>query len=187
MAEIHHTTMAPTKLELLASWLPTRPWYAGHSASPRLMKAGGFRLDDPAGAVGIEFLVATDESAAQVVSYLFPLSYRGEPLAGADHALIGTSEHGVLGTRWIYDGERDPVLLEQLSALLAGKAEPQAQSVSDTPDPTVVVHAAREAGNAVRVARVLTAGGDEPGGAYVTAGWKLPDGSEIRGCFAFMH
>ncbi len=29
MAIIHLTTMAPTKLELLTSWLPGRPWYLG--------------------------------------------------------------------------------------------------------------------------------------------------------------
>jgi hypothetical protein len=51
--------------------------------------------------------------------------------------LIGTSEHGVLGRRWIYDGTRDPVLVAQLVALIQGEAEPQAQSLSSTPDPTV--------------------------------------------------
>ena len=56
MAIIHRTTMAPTKLELLTSWLPGRPWYAGGAALPRLTKAGGFRLDDPDGEVGLEFM-----------------------------------------------------------------------------------------------------------------------------------
>ncbi|MGC5411428.1 maltokinase N-terminal cap-like domain-containing protein, partial [Streptomyces sp. DT225] len=56
MAVIHRTTLSPTKLELLTAWLPTRPWYAG-STSPSLVKSGGFRLDDPQGEVGIEFMV----------------------------------------------------------------------------------------------------------------------------------
>ena len=56
MAEIHRTTLAPSKLELLARWLPRQPWYAGGSCSPALQKAGGFRLDDPLGEVGIEFM-----------------------------------------------------------------------------------------------------------------------------------
>ncbi|MFI6422480.1 1,4-alpha-glucan branching protein [Streptomyces sp. NPDC050842] len=137
MAVIHHTTMQPTKMELLASWLPTRDWYAGREGGPSPARAGGFRLDDPAGEVGIEFMVVTDGAEEGAAAYLVPMTYRGAPLEGADHALIGTSEHGVLGTRWIYDGAHDPVLVGQLYALLRGRAVAQAQSVNDTPDLTV--------------------------------------------------
>ncbi|THA26659.1 1,4-alpha-glucan branching protein [Streptomyces sp. RKND-216] len=142
MSVIHRTTMTPTKLELVAAWLPGRPWYAGAGSGrqPELAKAGGFRLDDPAGEVGIEFMVVTDASGERPVAYHLPLSYRGAPLDGAEHALLGTSEHGVLGRRWIYDGVHDPVLVAQVLALLRGRAEPQAQSESDTPDPAVTVH-----------------------------------------------
>ncbi|MFE1548031.1 1,4-alpha-glucan branching protein [Streptomyces sp. NPDC058718] len=139
MAVIHHTTMQPTKVELLAAWLPTRDWYTGREEGPSPAKAGGFRLDDPAGEVGIEFMVVTDGPEQGAAAYLVPLTYRGAPLDGAEHALIGTSEHGVLGTRWIYDGAHDPVLVGQLYALLHGRAVAQAQSVNDTPDPTVSV------------------------------------------------
>ncbi|MFC9704475.1 1,4-alpha-glucan branching protein [Streptomyces sp. NPDC056943] len=139
MAVIHHTTMQPTKLELLAAWLPTRDWYTGREEGPSPAKAGGFRLDDPAGEVGIEFMVVTDGPEQGAAAYLVPMTYRGAPLDGAEHALIGTSEHGVLGTRWIYDGTHDPVLVGQLYALLHGRAVAQAQSVNDTPDPTVSV------------------------------------------------
>ena len=134
MALIHRTTLTPTKLELLAAWLPTRPWYVGGTAAPELTRAGGFRLDDPEGEVGIEFMVATDTSGPAPVHYLVPLTYRGAPLPDADHALIGTTEHGVLGKRWVYDGCQDPVLITQLLALFEGEAEPQAQSLTDTPD-----------------------------------------------------
>ncbi len=140
MAIIHHTTLTPTKLELLTSWLPTQPWYLGTGRDPVLSKSGGFRLDDPQGEVGIEFLVATDESGDRPVSYQVPLSYRGAPLEGAEQALIGTTEHGVLGQRWVYDGTHDPVFVDQLLALLQRRAEPQAQSLTDTPDPSVTVH-----------------------------------------------
>ncbi|MFF2774412.1 1,4-alpha-glucan branching protein [Streptomyces sp. NPDC058052] len=137
MAVIHRTTMQPTKLELIADWLPTRAWYTAGPEAPRPVKSGGFRLDDPAGEVGIEFMAVVDGEAADAAVYLVPMTYRGKPLDGAEDALIGTSEHGVLGTRWIYDGAHDPVLVAQLYALLAGRAVPQQQSVSDAVDPTV--------------------------------------------------
>jgi Maltokinase N-terminal cap domain len=140
MAVIHHTTLTPGKLELLAGWLPAQPWYARTERQPGLARAGGFRLDDPDGEVGIEFMVVTDSSGDRPVSYHVPLSYRAAPLDGADDALIGTAEHGVLGTRWVYDGPHDPVLAGQLLALLQGEAEPQAQRVSNTPDRTVMSH-----------------------------------------------
>ncbi|MFF7920456.1 1,4-alpha-glucan branching protein [Streptomyces mirabilis] len=140
MAVIYKTTMTPSKLELLAAWLPRQPWYIGTASEPHLTKAGGFRLDDPQGEVGIEFMVVTDNSGERPRSYHVPLSYRGAPLDGADRALIGTSEHGVLGRRWVYDGTHDPVLVAQLLDLLQGHAEPQAQSETDTPAPSVTSH-----------------------------------------------
>ena len=136
MAIIHRTTLTPTKLELLTSWLPRQSWYQGET-NPRLEKSGGFRLDDPDGAVGLEFMAVTDDSGDAPVTYHVPLSYRGAPIPGTQDALIGTAKHGVLGPRWIYDGTRDPVLVTQLFALLLGEAEPQAQSISDTTDPSV--------------------------------------------------
>jgi hypothetical protein len=148
VAVIHKTTLAPAKLQLLASWLPAQPWYAGLPGA-ELAKAGGFRLDDPAGEVGIEFMVVCDSSGDRPRSYLVPLTYRGAPLASAaEAALIGTAEHGVLGPRWVYDGLHDPVLAAQLLALLQGRVQAQAQSQSDTPDPTVTVDCAGQAGPA---------------------------------------
>ncbi|MFE4372850.1 1,4-alpha-glucan branching protein [Streptomyces sp. NPDC056835] len=153
MAVIHRTTLTPGKLELLASWLPAQPWHPGGGHAPRLAKAGGFRLDDPQGEVGIEFMAVTDESGDRPITFQVPLSYRGAPLPGADHALIGTSEHGVLGRRWIYDGTHDPVLVAQLLALILGEAEPQAQSVSNAPDPSVTAHFT-EAGHTASISSV---------------------------------
>jgi hypothetical protein len=138
MAIIHDTTMSPGKLELLTGWLPAQPWYSGRGGEPALSKAGGFRLDDPQGQVGIEFMVVTDGSGDAAATYLVPLTYRACALAHADGGLVGTAEHGVLGRRWIYDGTRDRVLVDQLVALIQGEAQPQAQSLSNTPDPTVI-------------------------------------------------
>ena len=138
MATIHTgTTLAPSKLELLADWLPRRPWYLAAGAPPVLSKAGGFRLDDPAGEVGIEFMLVTDAAGGGETTYSVPMTYRAAPLDGADDALIGTSEHGVLGTRWFYDAAHDPVAVDQLLALITGSAEAQHQSRSDTLDPSV--------------------------------------------------
>jgi hypothetical protein len=134
---IYRTTVTPSKTELIAAWLPTRSWYRLTGRAPQLVKAGGFRLEDPEGEVGIEFMVVADESGDPPTTYHVPVTYRGVALEGAEDALIGTMEHGVLGQRWAYDGTRDPVLVAQLLALIQGVAEPQAQSESHTPDPTV--------------------------------------------------
>lgn len=141
MSVIHHTTLTPTKLELLAGWLPAQPWYPSTGRAPDLTKAGGFRLDDPQGAVGIEFMVTVDTSGDRPRAYHVPLTYRGAPLHGApDQALIGTTEHGVLGRRWVYDGTFDPVLVAQLLAFVQGRVPAHAQSTSDALDPSVTGH-----------------------------------------------
>ena len=82
-------------------------------------------------------MVVTDGTGDGAVTYQVPLTYRSAALPGAGASLIGTSEHGVLGRRWVYDGTGDPVFVAQLVALIQGEAEPQAQSLSSTPDPTV--------------------------------------------------
>lgn len=209
MAIIYRTSLTPSKMELLSAWLPRRPWYQGTDKDPELVKAGGFRLDDPAGEVGIEFMVALHGEGEQAAAYHAPLTYRGSPLDGAEDALIGTAEHGVLGRRWVYDGTRDPVLVAQLAALLHGNAEPQAQSANDTTDPTVrieplpgayeppagftasddadgtVLRIGTGAGAlAVRVRRVLQPGtGTAALPGSVTATWRLADDAHVRGVF----
>src|SRR5258707_15658588 len=60
MAIIHDTTLSPSKLELLTSWLPAQPWYLGTGREPELAKAGGVRPDDPRGDVGIEVKGGTE-------------------------------------------------------------------------------------------------------------------------------
>ncbi|WP_067839400.1 maltokinase N-terminal cap-like domain-containing protein [Nocardia lijiangensis] len=207
MAVIHRTTMSPKKQDLLADWLPSRPWYRG-GARPRLAKAGGFRLDDPAGEVGIEFMVVTDDSGARPVTYHVPLTYRGAELPDGAHALIGTSVHGVLGLRWIYDGSGDPIAVAQIAALLSGNAQPQAQAQSDTPDHSVVVSnpvsdaVATEfavmdevddteitlvGGPLLRVHRRLDPAAAPPGIPTVTAPWRAADGAESRSVLLSVH
>jgi Maltokinase N-terminal cap domain len=159
MAILHDTTMSPSKLDLLSSWLPAQPWYAGRRPEPA--RAGGFRLDDPAGEVGIEFMIVTDGSGDQVTSYLVPMTYRASALAGTEGALIGTAEHGVLGRRFVYDGVHDPVLAAQLVALIQGDTQAQAQRVSNTADPTVLSRPVAD--GPVTVAEAVVAANDRPG------------------------
>jgi hypothetical protein len=173
MAIVHDTTMSPGKLELLAVWLPAQPWFRGGGRKPELTKVGGFRLDDPLGEVGIEFMLVADGSRDQSAVYQVPLTYRGRELPGAGGRLIGTSEHGVLGHRWIYDGTRDPVLVAQLVALIQGEAEAQAQSVSNTPDPTVTGQPAT-GGSLAAISSVVSA--DGPAGTDLLVSTAGPDG-----------
>ncbi|QFG22646.1 1,4-alpha-glucan branching protein [Actinomadura sp. WMMB 499] len=202
MAVVHRTTLTPGKLDLLTAWLPTRPWYAG-TGDPALAKAGGFRLDDPAGEVGIEFMIVTDASGT---AYLAPLTYRGAPLDGADHALVGTMEHGVLGRRWAYDGCHDPVMVAQFLALIEGRAQPQDQNATDTPDLDITRAYTGEGlastdgaatddregtelpvrGASVRLHRVLRPSPEAPSGTagHVAGSWRTPDGTRVRGLLA---
>ena len=215
MAVIHHTVLKPTKLELLASWLPSRPWYSGGAGEPELAKAGGFRLDDPHGEVGIEFIVVTDTSGSHPTTYLVPLTYRGAPLDGAEHALVGTMEHGMLGRRWAYDGCHDPVLVAELLALIEGRAQAQDQNTSDTPDREVScsytgdglvpvdftisatddqegteLPAAHD--TTLRLHRVLRPAPDNApflppeAAGHVAGSWQTPDGARARGLFAVL-
>ncbi|MEV8036207.1 1,4-alpha-glucan branching protein [Streptomyces sp. NPDC002742] len=187
MATIHHTTMTPTKLELLTGWLPKQSWYVGGAEAPELVRSGGFRLDDPEGSVGIEFMVVVAAAAQEPVAYLVPMGYRGAVLEGVpEAALIGTSEHGVLGTRWIYDGVHDPVVMAQLRALMRGETVPQQQRRSDTPDPTVTVHGGGPDDTLdVQVNRVLRPEEVTPKSyGRLVAGWVWPDGTAVRGVLA---
>jgi len=61
-----------------------------------------------------------------------PLTYRDEPLVGADDALIVEMQHSVLGTRWVYDGLRDARLVVMLAAVaMTGQGEALGMAVYD--------------------------------------------------------
>ena len=114
MALLHRATLSPTKLELISSWLPSRGWAEG-AGEPRAL--GTYRFDDPADEVGLEGFVL--ETGAGVLHV--PLTYRGAPRVGAEEHLVGTCEHSVLGTRWVYDACADPVwVAEAARAILTG-------------------------------------------------------------------
>lgn len=158
MALIHQARLHPSKLELLAGWLPGRPWCADATG---LRQVGAYRFDDPAGEVGMESLLlqAGDGPVLHV-----PLTYRGAPLegvAGAEEHLVGTLEHSVLGRRWVYDGCADPVWVTALAtAVLTGgsqAAEVVAGEHGDEPrEPTATVSGSGTTGTEVPVVDLVT-------------------------------
>lgn len=181
MAEVHNTTMVPTKIELLTDWIPRQSWYVGEG-TPSLARAGGFRLDDPDGEVGIEVMVVSDAGDGVPVYYLVPMTYHAAERDDARESLIGTSQHGVLGLRWIYDGVTDPVLLGQVGALLRGEVLAQAQHESHALDATSTIRPGT--GDSPHLLRVLAPSAEAPAAGAVMTTWRSPDGTELRGVLA---
>ncbi|MXG88624.1 maltokinase N-terminal cap-like domain-containing protein [Nocardioides flavescens] len=113
MALLHpRAQLVPSKQELIDGWLPTRGWWDGVSRTTR----AAFRFDDPAGEVGLEGFVLG--AGPEVPDLFVPLSYRAEPLEDAEEHLVGTTEHSVLGTRWVYDACADPVFAQVLARVV---------------------------------------------------------------------
>jgi hypothetical protein len=129
MAVIHQATLIPTKLELLAAWLPTRSWHPGGQVAG-LERVGAARFDDPAGEVGVEIMLV--RTAAGPLTQV-PMTYRAAPLDGAGEWLIGTTEHSVLGARWVYDAVADPVFVAVAAAAIRTGGH-EAPEVIETPD-----------------------------------------------------
>jgi len=118
VAILHRASITPSKAELIATWAPTRAW--GPPADDPITMVGAFRFDDPDGRVGME----THLVSAGGVLFQIPLTYRDEPLEGADDAFIVPMEHSVLGTRWVYDGLGDPLFVVMLAAVtMTGQGE----------------------------------------------------------------
>src|SRR3954451_18022339 len=126
MALFHRATITPTKADLIAAWAPTQSW--GPSADEPTEMIGSYRFDDPNARVGMEtHLVVSGATVFQI-----PLTYRDEPLTGADDALIPEMQHSVLGPRWVYDGLRDPVFVVMLAGVaMTGQGEALGMGVYD--------------------------------------------------------
>ncbi len=121
MALIHRATLQPSKLELVTGWAPGRPWGAA-AAGAELEQVAAYRFDDPAGEVGTEtFVLRAGDSLLHVA-----LTYRGAPAPELAEHLVGTTEHSVLGRRWVYDACADPVHVAALAAAVLTGA-PQAE------------------------------------------------------------
>jgi hypothetical protein len=115
-------------MELLSGWAPRQPWCANFD-SRTLEPVGAYRFDDPEGEVGIEthLVRSADGQVLQV-----PVTYRDAALNGAGTSLIGTTEHSVLGKRWVYDACGDPVYVQALAtAILTGGTQAELEIVTD--------------------------------------------------------
>lgn len=118
MSIVHKATLTPSKPEIFGAWLARQPWSA--DLGDEVSVIGSYRYDDPAGKVGIECSVLS--VGASIVH--LPASYRGAPLEDADDYLMATTEHSVLGRRWVYDACADPVAVKVLlGAALCGAAQ----------------------------------------------------------------
>jgi hypothetical protein len=128
VALIYQATLNPTKIELLTAWVPSQPWLGEVDAS-NLEPLGAYRFDDPDGQVGIEtHLLRTPGGRILQV----PLTYRDAPLAGGERSLITTTQHSVLGRRWVYDAVGDPVYAQALATtILAGGTQADLDFVTD--------------------------------------------------------
>jgi OHCU decarboxylase len=191
MPKVHPgATLTPHFRDFLPSWVARQPWYAG-PGTPSLSPVGYFRFEDPAGEVGIETHLVADGQ----VLYQVPMTYRGAPLETAPPgALIASAQHSVLGTRWIYDGERDPAWHSQLLGLIrsGGVSDPSGKRGAGPAELRGRPLAPDElADDMVRVEllRVVTPGGppDDPGICGLAMGTWHPAGpgtAPATGCLA---
>lgn len=114
MAHLHGgARIDPTKPELISAWLPRQSWFGG--GDPDVTLLGAYRFDDPDGEVGIETHLVRDGAGRTLQ---VPLTYRAAPLAGGETWLVGTTQHSVLGPRWVYDACGDPVYVAVLAATI---------------------------------------------------------------------
>lgn len=176
MALLHYATLTPSKPELLAAWLPRQSWAA---ELPDLELVGGYRLDDPAGEVGMEGVLL--RSADGEVFVHVPLTYRGAPLEGAEAHLLGTTEHSALGTRWVYDATGDPVWTATVTAtVLAGGSGAEEYFEVDggreTREPKVAVAGSGGAVAHPEVAVVHEVGTAPAGDAVLRGRWEGGEG-----------
>jgi Maltokinase N-terminal cap domain len=152
VALIHQATLSPTKLELLQQLVQGRSWFTDDGP---LEAVGAYRWDDPAGEVGIETHVVRSGGAL----FQLPVTYRAAELDGA--RLIGTTEHSVLGRRWVYEGCTDPVYVAALATALF-TAAPQAElwyeldDGRERRDPSVRVSVDGDRGDAPAIDDVTT-------------------------------
>jgi hypothetical protein len=190
-------TLTPSFRDFLPAWIARQPWYRGQGA-PATRPVGFYRLEDPAGDVGLETHLLTDGTLV----YQIPMSYRGEPLrelagdgrADPAAALLAEAEHSELGTRWIYDATRDPVWVAAITELVEAEASASTRSDQAIGPASVrgIRYPAWPGGGAIELNRVLMAG-QRPEGldvvGAVMGSWHAAgaDGPATAGCLAVLR
>lgn len=117
MAIIHKATLSPSKLELIADYLPKQPWFIRRANrswwAPTALTIPPVKSESK-----------PTSSQPATASTRFPSATAATSLAGANDWLIGTMDHSVLGKRWVYDACADPVYIKALAtAILTGQKE----------------------------------------------------------------
>jgi hypothetical protein len=164
MAILHDATLSPGKRDLIKGWLPSRSWFDGDlGRKPH----ASFRFDDPDGEVGVECFLFGPAKGSDGSTLVIPMSYRGAPMEGAEEHLIGTTDHSVLGKRWVYDGCADPVAVSAfLTAIVSGGHEAELTMEEDGKivrfDPTCRVSGSGTASDGVRADSVTVLDGGDP-------------------------
>jgi 1,4-alpha-glucan branching enzyme len=123
-------TLTPPLSELLDRWLPSQRWYPAKGREAEFSLAGGVRLEDADGAADIEIHFVRVTAGRLEVTLNVPLTYRAEPLPGAEHALVGQTRHSERGPRWVYDGVHDPAFVGALVGLMASGSRAEGEGTT---------------------------------------------------------
>lgn len=153
MAIIYDAKLVPSKPDLIASWLPTQPWFNETDGAIEIL--GAFRFDDPNGQVGIETHIVRGASGT---IYQVPLSYRGSVLEDAGRFLVTELEHSVLGHRWVYDAAADPVAVAAIVAAITTGDTQVEVFVGDSTTPLPVSVAVKGTGSQERAPQATLIG-----------------------------
>lgn len=163
-------SVKPSALELVNDWIGRQPWFVGN---PALELVGTFKFEDPDGEVGLHNMIVRSRGHL----YYVPVTWRSEMLPGwAD--LIGEAQHTVLGRRYLYNAETDPVFMDELRRVIVeADTDSEVRTTSgDVRERKIEVQGNGEpCDGRVRVVRRF--GTYYPGKSKLTAKWEL-DGVE---------
>ncbi|MCJ1699731.1 phosphotransferase [Rathayibacter festucae] len=103
---------AGLSIDRAAAWVADQRWYASKGRRPELEIRGAWRLERGDGDVVVHLVI--DRAGSSPVLYQVPVTVRSAPVAGLEDALIESD-----GTRFVYDGPRDPLFARALFELIA--------------------------------------------------------------------
>ncbi|ROQ06340.1 trehalose synthase-fused probable maltokinase [Rathayibacter sp. PhB93] len=103
---------AGLSIDRAAAWVADQRWYASKGRRPELEIRGEWRLERGDGDIVVHLVI--DRAGSSPVLYQVPVTVRSAPVAGLEDALIESD-----GTRFVYDGPRDPLFARALFELIA--------------------------------------------------------------------